>query len=75
MPDVPAPAQLLTTWAARKSHLDTGHTVAHLNNDTAALTACGKAGIRAGERTARGPLEQIAIDALPLCGLCSRRSH
>lgn len=64
---------LVTTWSARKAHHDTGRTGHYLNGE-APVTACNKAGTRAGERTARGPQDQDAIDVLPPCGLCVRRT-
>ncbi|NKT16147.1 hypothetical protein GS688_07875 [Rhodococcus hoagii] len=64
---------LLTTWSARKAHIDSGATKSVYRGDHRPVTHCNADGVRAGEHSARGPLEQEAIDSLPVCGLCSRR--
>ena len=61
---------LITTKAARKAHIDSGATPAMSSRPR---TECGELGYRALERTSRGPLDQRAIEKLPVCGLCRRR--
>ncbi|MBM4716189.1 hypothetical protein GS551_18690 [Rhodococcus hoagii] len=60
---------LLTTWSARKAHIDTGRRSPFGGH----LTLCNQDGISADGETARGPLEQEAIDSMPVCGQCARR--
>ena len=60
---------LLSTWSARKAHIDSGKKGRH----DSPVTLCSQYGTTAGELTVRGPIKQEAIDALPVCGLCSRR--
>lgn len=59
---------LLTTWSARKAHIDSGA----IKFD-AKVTLCSAYGVEAGGRTTVGPVTRVKIDALPLCGLCKRR--
>lgn len=59
---------LVTTWSARKAHIDSGVT----GKFGALVTRCSQYGVPAGERTVRGTIEQGAIDSLPVCGLCTR---
>lgn len=64
---------LLTSWSARKAHIDSGATKSVYRGDDRPIALCNTYGVRAGERTARGPLEQSAIDSMPVCGQCTRR--
>ncbi|MBM4653838.1 hypothetical protein GS462_26485 [Rhodococcus hoagii] len=64
---------LLTTWSARKAHIDSDTVRSAYRGDNRPVTRCNAFGVRAGEHTVLGPLEQEAIDSMPLCGQCARR--